>query len=123
MVRVNIIRKGSALMHASARKFKILDITNYLAPCSYSAYLKHFISRKQKDFFPYNHIKNYNSLLMKHFTGDSTTEICSTVIYFTVKEKACKCICFQTTTIIISTHTSIIPFFPRISDAPFVHSH
>ena len=51
MARVNIIRKGSALMCASIPKFKILDITNYLAPCSYSAYLKHFISRKQKDFF------------------------------------------------------------------------
>ena len=51
MARVNIIRKGSALMCTSTPKFKILDITNYLAPCSYSAYLKHFISRKQKDFF------------------------------------------------------------------------
>ena len=42
MARVNIIRKGSALMCASTPKFKILDITNYLAPCFYSAYLKAF---------------------------------------------------------------------------------
>ena len=66
---------------------------------------KTFHIKEAKGFFPYNHIKNYNSLLMKHFTGNSTTEICSTVIYFTVKEKACKCICFQTTTIITSTHS------------------
>ena len=53
-VDINVIKKGSAYTQIGARRFKFLDISNYLAGgVSYSAFLKAYKIQEAKSYFPY----------------------------------------------------------------------
>ena len=47
------IKKGNSYMSLENEFFKILDITNYLPPCSYDKYLKSYNAQGAKSVFPF----------------------------------------------------------------------
>ena len=52
--QINVIKKGSAYTQIGARRFKFIDISNYLAGgVSYSAFLKAYNIKETKSYFPY----------------------------------------------------------------------
>ena len=59
---VRITKKNNSLMCIETPKLKILDISNYLSPCSYSSYLEAFHVEEKKGFFPYEYIKEFEQL-------------------------------------------------------------
>ena len=46
----------------STRHYKMLDITNYLAPTSYSSYLKAFNIKEEKGYFCYEYLRTFEQL-------------------------------------------------------------
>ena len=46
----------------STRHWRMLDITNYLAPTSYSGYLKAFKIKEEKGYFCYEYLKSFDQL-------------------------------------------------------------
>ena len=55
-------KKNNAMMCVETAKLKMLDITNYLAPSSYSEYLAAFHIEEKKGFFPYEFVKSFEHL-------------------------------------------------------------
>ena len=62
-VDINVIKKGSAYTQIGARRFKFLDISNYLAGgVSYSAFLKAYKIEEAKSYFPYEWFDDVSKL-------------------------------------------------------------
>ena len=59
---VRFTKKNNAFMAIETDKLKILDISNYLSPTSYSQYLKAFHVEEKKGFFPYEYITDFEQL-------------------------------------------------------------
>ena len=66
-VDINVIKKGSAYTQIGARRFKFLDISNYLAGgVSYSAFLKAYKIEEAKSYFPYEWFDDVSKLDFPH---------------------------------------------------------
>ena len=62
-VDINVIKNGSAYTQIGARRFKFLDISNYLAGgVSYSAFLKAYKIEEAKSYFPYEWFDDVSKL-------------------------------------------------------------
>ena len=62
-VDINVIKKGSAYTQIGARRFKFLDISNYLAGgVSYSAFFKAYKIEEAKSYFPYEWFDDFSKL-------------------------------------------------------------
>ena len=60
---VSVIKKGSTYIQIGARRFKFLDISNYLAGgVSYSAFLKAYKIEEAKSYFPYEWFDHVSKL-------------------------------------------------------------
>ena len=60
---ISVIKKGSAYTQIGARRFKFLDISNYLAGgVSYSTFLKAYKIEESKSYFPYEWFDDVDKL-------------------------------------------------------------
>ena len=59
----SLIKKNNNFMNINTRKFRFLDVINYIAPgFSYSKYLKAYDVEEAKGFFPYEYVKHLDQL-------------------------------------------------------------
>ena len=61
-LKARIVKKNNSLMCVSTDCLRLLDISNYLAPTSYSGYLKAFKIQEQKGYFCYEYLKRFDQL-------------------------------------------------------------
>lgn len=57
-----VIKRGGSYMLIKTKHLKVVDVTNYLAPCSYDSYLKSYKCAQTKGFFPYEYFKKLTQL-------------------------------------------------------------
>ena len=60
--KARVIKRNNSMMMLSTKSWRMLDITNYLAPTSYSAYLKAFKIKEEKGYFCYEYLKRFDQL-------------------------------------------------------------
>ena len=61
-MKANVVKRNNSLMCISTDRLRMLDISNYLAPTSYSGYLKAFKIPEQKGYFCYEYLKRFDQL-------------------------------------------------------------
>ena len=62
LAKIRFTKKNNSLMCVETEKLRILDISNYLAPTSYSGYLEAFHIAEKKGYFPYEYVKSFDQL-------------------------------------------------------------
>ena len=61
-LKARIVKRNNSLMCVATDRLRLLDISNYLAPTSYSGYLKAFKIPEQKGYFCYEYLKRFDQL-------------------------------------------------------------